>query len=620
MSSFIPEGELYTLPLYYSSVIASHEHQITLEEGRQIMVRRIINCTLCTVGIVFASTYYVATWGSDDSSGTFTAPWRTINKAAQTMIAGDSVLIREGTYPESVNPANSGSPGQKITYAAYGNEAVIVEGSEEITDWVQDNGNRYRASVTFTPSPRFSTARDPAGNLGGLVIQNGAKMKYAMCLSITEVDEPGEYYMNDSAGMGPPYTIYVHVRDLGQGYDPNYYQMMIGRRRKGFDLDGGEDYIVVDGLIFRDYNDNAIHSIASNYCDFKNTMLHTNFITGIYLTSYSRYCTITQCRFWDNGHGGIELARSHSTTIKRNEFTGIDLGDGLGGNGAHIWVGPLTYYSDSCLIENNIGFRTGSDYLPNGPFLAIRGADNMIRHNSALFFGTGGIALISGGDNTVINNAIDCNTGVACINVFPEAVAAGGHFIQYNDFYAADPTGKYRWDGVAYNSLSEWEAASGQINNIDSEPGFAEPDSGDLHLITGSACIDVGTASNAASEDYDGISRPQGAGYDIGAYEYTQVSVVEQGNYSPGEKITITENPARYGVWIRREHPETMGHISIYDLAGRLVKTRSFIPGEMLLFWNGRDNSGKKLPDGIYLILYTVDLEPLTERKVILLH
>ncbi len=567
--------------------------------------------------LLAATTYYVAPWGNDDSAGTFTAPWRNINKAAQTMIAGDSVLIRAGTYLESVNPVNSGAPGMPIVYKNFSSEQVIVEGGNTVTGWILDSGNRYRANINFTPSPRFSSARDPVGNLGGLVLQNGAKMNYAMCLNRTDVDTPGEYYMNDSAGMGPPYIMYVCIRDMGQGYNPNNYQMIIGRWRKGFDLDGGEDYIVVDGLIFRDYNDNAIHTIGSNYCEFKNLILYSNFITGIYLTDYSRYCTITQCLFWDNGHGGIELARSHSTIISRNKFTGIDLGDGLGGNGAHIWIGPLTYNSDSCLVENNIGFRTGSDYLRNGPFLAIRGAYNRIRHNSALFFGTGGIALIAGGYNTVINNAIDCNTGVACINVFPDAVIAGGHVIQYNDFYAADPTGKYRWNGVAYNSLSAWQTASGQFNNIDSVPGFIDPVNENLHLVAGSPCIDAGTATGASSEDYDGISRPQGGGYDMGAYEFFSTDASEFSNYQTETNLILFQNPSRHGVQITRNKTGTSAKLTIYDLSGQIIATCNFPVAGSIIYWNGRDYLGRRVSPGIYYLVYIEDGKPVTERKLV---
>jgi hypothetical protein len=132
--------------------------------------------------------------------------------------------------------------------------------------------------------------------------------------------------MNDSAS--PPFTLYACVWDLGQGFDPNNHELRTGRRRKGFDLDGGEDWLVVDGITFRNYNDNAIHSIGSTDCEFLRLTLHTNFITGVYLTGGSNRCLIERCAFWDNGHGGIELASSRKAVVRKNRFVKRDLGDG----------------------------------------------------------------------------------------------------------------------------------------------------------------------------------------------------------------------------------------------------------------------------------------------------
>jgi hypothetical protein len=43
-------------------------------------------------------TYYVSTSGNDNNAGTLAAPWRTIQKAANTVQAGDTVQVRAGTY------------------------------------------------------------------------------------------------------------------------------------------------------------------------------------------------------------------------------------------------------------------------------------------------------------------------------------------------------------------------------------------------------------------------------------------------------------------------------------------------------------------------------------------
>ncbi len=54
-------------------------------------------------------TYYVATNGSDGNSGSSDAPWKTIQHAADTAAAGDTVLVHGGVYNEHVTFSQSGN-------------------------------------------------------------------------------------------------------------------------------------------------------------------------------------------------------------------------------------------------------------------------------------------------------------------------------------------------------------------------------------------------------------------------------------------------------------------------------------------------------------------------------
>ncbi len=56
--------------------------------------------------------------------------------------------------------------------------------------------------------------------------------------------------------------------------------------------------------------------------------------------------------------------------------------------------------------------------------------------------------------------------------------------------------------------------------NLDSDPLFVDPAGHDLHLMENSPAIDAGTAAGAPAFDLDGNPRPNGAGIDMGAYEY----------------------------------------------------------------------------------------------------
>src|SRR5215472_3458182 len=76
------------------------------------------------------TTYYVSTSGNDNNAGTLSAPWRTIQKAANTVKAGDAVQVRAGTYNEIVTMKTSGNATTGyITFQNYPGEAPIVDGT-----------------------------------------------------------------------------------------------------------------------------------------------------------------------------------------------------------------------------------------------------------------------------------------------------------------------------------------------------------------------------------------------------------------------------------------------------------------------------------------------------------
>lgn len=56
--------------------------------------------------------------------------------------------------------------------------------------------------------------------------------------------------------------------------------------------------------------------------------------------------------------------------------------------------------------------------------------------------------------------------------------------------------------------------------NVTSDPKFVSAPTGDFHLLSGSAATDAGVTMASLATDHDGISRPQGSAYDLGAYEF----------------------------------------------------------------------------------------------------
>lgn len=74
----------------------------------------------------FATTYYVATNGSDSANGTsLTTPYATIKHAVSIVNPGDTILVLGGTYTGGVVVTRNGTMANWITLANYNNEQVI---------------------------------------------------------------------------------------------------------------------------------------------------------------------------------------------------------------------------------------------------------------------------------------------------------------------------------------------------------------------------------------------------------------------------------------------------------------------------------------------------------------
>ena len=64
---------------------------------------------------VSGSTFYVSPNGSDSASGSSSAPWRTIQKAADTLNAGQTAIVAGGNYGERVRITRSGTQASPIS-------------------------------------------------------------------------------------------------------------------------------------------------------------------------------------------------------------------------------------------------------------------------------------------------------------------------------------------------------------------------------------------------------------------------------------------------------------------------------------------------------------------------
>ncbi|MEI7732944.1 MAG: hypothetical protein WCO56_25455 [Verrucomicrobiota bacterium] len=103
---------------------------------------------------VYAATYYVATNGNDayttNQAKNISTPWQTINRAASNLVAGDTCLIRAGTYRETVTVRASGTSNAPLTFQAYSNEIVTLDGTDSLTGWATSGSNIWTAPMGWT--------------------------------------------------------------------------------------------------------------------------------------------------------------------------------------------------------------------------------------------------------------------------------------------------------------------------------------------------------------------------------------------------------------------------------------------------------------------------------------
>src|SRR4030042_4046576 len=73
--------------------------------------------TILLVAPIYAGNIYSVdgTIGNDSNPGTQSSPWKTIQRAADMMVAGDSVMVNGGSYGERIHVKTSGSSGNAIT-------------------------------------------------------------------------------------------------------------------------------------------------------------------------------------------------------------------------------------------------------------------------------------------------------------------------------------------------------------------------------------------------------------------------------------------------------------------------------------------------------------------------
>lgn len=194
----------------------------------------------------------------------------------------------------------------------------------------------------------------------------------------------------------------------------------------------------------------------------------------------------------------------------------------------------ITYHSGGNDVNNNIvrnnriynnGYNDGVRGAAAAGILMASGSNNYVYNN--IVYGNGGPGIqvyATSSPNYVYNNtsynngktgyAGCCYGGIQLYNAPGTVVRNNIVFSNGNDYVQDDGFS----DGSTY--LTNLCGTSGHGCDLTtSDPRFVNAGSGNFALQSNSPAIDAGTTLAAVATGFDGVVRPQGPAYDIGAYE-----------------------------------------------------------------------------------------------------
>jgi len=246
------------------------------------------------------------------------------------------------------------------------------------------------------------------------------------------------------------------------------------------------------------------------------------------IASNSGTCSpqITACKIYGNNVG------IHMTTVDSTDDCSPYIYKNVIYSNTTRGIGNMMYSSPT--IEGNYIYKNGSGSVGHGGICNRDNSTAAIINNVIYENDHTGISIRDNGNPKIINDTI---TGHNATDPLSAAIKVNqnkgissllivNNIITHNKYglvsQFSQPCSGNDYNDVWNNFLSSYVGFTKQLNDISADPQFVDPEYGDYHLQRGSACIDAGTSLGAPDRDMDGDSRPKGAGYDLGAYEYAK--------------------------------------------------------------------------------------------------
>jgi hypothetical protein len=302
----------------------------------------------------------------------------------------------------------------------------------------------------------------------------------------------------------------------------------------------------------------GMSAVETNDVTFRNNHVHENWGEGI----GPFRCTnivVEDNLIYDNFSGNLYLNNIDTAIVRRNTVYGIPNSTieqgGASSPGIPLAMEDASPPLRNLTIINNIVYDTPTGGIYKWGSTPLQ--DSLIAHNTVIVPRDYAFRVqnASHSGNTVVNN------------IFSESyLTSSGFDCDYNLWTEGAPS-----------------AAQGP-NDLTGNAGFVDSANNDYHLTSSSVAIDAGTNAGI-NDDKDGNTRPQGSGFDMGAYEYVSGSTPEPTNTPTPPEPTNTPNPTNTPTPspMPTSTPEPSGETMTITITSNTVVTAVFEQNEYAL-------------------------------------
>lgn len=387
-------------------------------------------------------------------------------------------------------------------------------------------------------------------------------------------------------------------------------------------------WIVIDGFEVADQPRAGIRAAVSDFITIKNNYCHNNQRWGIF-TGFTDDITVENntCSYSVEEHG-IYVSNSSDRPVIRDNHCFNNYVCGIHMNG-DISMGGDGIISNA-VVEGNIIHDNGTG---GGSGINMDGVQNSEIFNNLLYNNhASGIAMYmidaaeGAKNNKVYNNTI-FNPTVTRWNILMNNESTGNKLynnilINHHSFRGsisidASSTAGFQSDynivenrlsnddGNSNMTLTEWQSLGYDLHSKLADPEeqiFVDFLNGNFHLLENAQAVDQGTNSVLPTvfEDLDNNLRPQGNGFDIGCYEYTNaVNVKDENNPEGFELYQNYPNPFNPTTTLSFSIGyQSFVTLKLYDILGKEAATIVNEEKPAGIYQVNFDAAG--LPSGIY--------------------